>query len=363
MKQIMIAIVILLATLTNSFAGNSVWIQQDNQDSDGSIFIKQDGTGNTFGYSTSAPFKVNGENITIIIKQIGNNNKTDYSNHLTFYGEDMTLDYTATGDSNKLRIDSDDTDAKGHYLDHDITGDSNVVDYDTWGDDSTNFNVDLDITGDSNTFWVQNRGDNHFLYVLISGDSNTVEWYSTTDSVGFNTNSNKAIGPQTTSHGQFADSSGSEGASADIYIIGNSNVIHTSTYGTGNYQLHDIIGNSNLLDIHSSYTSADTDPYGDSMIISGDSNYLRTYISGDSNTIRLHMAGGNNTAKIYLYTDGSAINFAQTGGGNTGQVTITGDSIYDYTLNFSQNGSDSCTYSYNRNNQTADVTATVSNGC
>jgi len=363
MKKIVMAIVILLATTINCFAGNSVYIQQDNQDSDGSIFIKQDGSGNTFGYSTSYPFKVSGENITIVIKQIGDNNKTDYSNHLTFYGEDMTLDYTATGDGNKLRIDSDDTDATGHYLDHDITGDSNVVDYDTWGDDSTNFNVDLDITGDSNTFWVQNRGDNHFLYVLISGDSNTVEWYSTTDSVGFNTNSNKAIGPQTTSHGQFADSSGSEGASADIYIIGNSNVIHTSTYGTGNYQLHDIIGSSNLLDIHSSYTSADTDPYGDSMIISGDSNYLRTYISGDSNTIRLHMAGGNNTAKIYLYTDSSVINFAQTGGGNTGQVTISGDSIYDYTLNFSQNGSDNCTYSYNRNNQTADVTATVSNGC
>ena len=363
MKKIVMAIVILLATTINCFAGNSVYIQQDNQDSDGSIFIKQDGSGNTFGYSTSYPFKVSGENITIVIKQIGDNNKTDYSNHLTFYGEDMTLDYTATGDGNKLRIDSDDTDATGHYLDHDITGDSNVVDYDTWGDDSTNFNVDLDITGDSNTFWVQNRGDNHFLYVLISGDSNTVEWYSTTDSVGFNTNSNKAIGPQSTSHGQFADSSGSEGASADIYIIGNSNVIHTSTYGTGNYQLHDIIGSSNLLDIHSSYTGSDTDPYGDSMIISGDSNYLRTYISGDSNTIRLHMAGGNNTAKIYLYTDSSVINFAQTGGSNDGKVTISGDSIYDYTLNFSQDGSDTCDYSYNRNTQTADVTATVSNGC
>ncbi len=363
MKKIVMAIVILLATTINCWAGNSVWIQQDNQDSDGSIFIKQDGTGNTVGYSTTYPFKIDGENITIIIKQIGDSNVSDYSNHQHFYGEDMTFDYTATGNSNKLRIGIDDTDAKGHYYDHDITGNSNVVDYDVWADDSTNFNVDLDIVGDSNTFWIQNRGDNHFLYVLISGDSNTVEWYSTTDSEGFNTNSNKAIGPQTTSHGQFADSSGSEGASADIYIVGNSNVIHTSSYGTGNYQLHDIIGSSNLLDIHSSYTSADTDPYGDSMIISGDNNYLRTYISGDSNTIRLHMAGGNNTAKIYLYTDSSAINFAQTGGGNTGIVTISGDSIYDYTLNFSQNGSDSCTYSYNRNNQTADVTATVSNGC
>ena len=228
MRKIMMSIVILLATLTNSFAGNSVWIQQDNQDSDGSIFIKQDGTGNTVGYSTSYPFKVDGENITIIIKQIGNNNVTDYSNHVSFKGENMTLDYTATGDGNKLRIDSDDTDATGHYLDHDITGNLNVVDYDTWANDTANFNVDLDITGDSNTFWVRNKGDNHFLYVLMSGDSNDVQFYGTTDSVGFNTNSNKAIGPQTTSHGQFADSSGSEGASADIYIIGNSNTLHTS---------------------------------------------------------------------------------------------------------------------------------------
>ena len=50
------AIVILLATLTNSFAGNSVYIQQDNQTSAGSVYIKQDGSGNKFGISTSAPF-------------------------------------------------------------------------------------------------------------------------------------------------------------------------------------------------------------------------------------------------------------------------------------------------------------------
>ena len=75
------------------------------------------------------------------------------------------------------------------------------------------------------------------------------------------------------------------------------------------------------------------------------------------------MAGGSNTAKIYIYTDGSAINFAQLGGSNTGIVTISGDSIYDYTLNFSQDGSDTCTYSYNRNEQSGDLTQTVSNGC
>jgi len=364
MKKLIMTLVILLATTISCWAGNSVYIWQVNQDDDGSIFIKQDGTNNKFGYSTSYPFKVNGSNLTIIIKQIGNTNVTDNTGHLSFYGTNMTFDYTATGNSNKLRPDIDDTDASGHYYDIAITGNSNIVDFDTWtGDDMKLLNVDLDVYGDSNTFWVRSRGDGHFLYVRMSGDSNDVQFYSTADSEGFNTNANKAIGPQTESHSQFADASGSEGASIDVYIVGDSNRLHTSSYGTGNYQLHDIIGSSNILDIHSSYTSSDTDPYGDTMTILGDNNYLRTIINGDSNTLGLHMAGGNNTAKIYIYTDGSAINFSQTGGSNTGIVTITGDSIYDYTLNFAQNGSDNCTYSYNRDTQSADVTATVSNGC
>ena len=57
MKKIVMAIVILLATTINCWAGNSVWIQQDNQDSDGSIFIKQDGTGSrTVSYGSSWDF-------------------------------------------------------------------------------------------------------------------------------------------------------------------------------------------------------------------------------------------------------------------------------------------------------------------
>ena len=363
MRALLLSLILLLATTINCYASNTVYITQIGQTGQ-TIFIKQDGSSNKVGLSTDNPFKIDGNNLTVIIKQIGNSNTTDNTAHLSFKGKDMTFDYTATGNSNKLRPDIDDTNAEGHYYDIDITGDSNIVDFDTWGaDDMENLNVDLDVYGDSNTFWVRSRGDDHFLYVRIAGDSNDVQFYSTADSEGFNTNSNKAIGPQTASHSQFADSSGSEGASIDVYIVGDSNRLHTSSYGTGNYQLHDFIGNSNLLDIHSSYTGDDTDPYGDSAIISGDNNWLRTIINGDDNTIRLHMAGGNNIAKIFLYTDDSVINFAQTGGGNDGKVTITGDSIYDYTLNFSQNGSDTCDYSYNRNTQSADVTATVSNGC
>ena len=362
MRALLLSLILLLATTINCYASNKVFITQISQTGQ-DIYIKQDGANNTFGMSSGNPFVIDGNNLTIIIKQIGDSNVTDNSYHLSFKGTNMTLDYTATGDSNKLRFDIDDVDATGFYLDHDITGDSNIVDYDTWANDSTNFNVDLDIYGDSNTFWVRNKGDNHFLYVRMSGNSNDVQWYSTADSEGFNTNANKAIGPQTASHSQFADSSGSEGASIDVYIVGDSNRLHTASYGTGNYQLHDIIGSSNILDIHSSYTSADTDPYGDTMLILGDNNYLRTIVSGDSNTLGLYMAGGNNTAKIYIYTDDSAINFAQTGGSNTGIVTISGDSIYDYTLNFTQDGSDTCTYSYNRNEQSGNLTQNVSNGC
>ena len=363
MRALLLTLILLLATTINCYASNSVYIQQDNQTGQ-SIFIKQDGTSNKFGVSTSYPIVINGNNLTVIIKQIGNSNVTDWSNHNSFKGSNMTFDYTATGNSNTLRPDIDDTGASGHYYDIDITGNSNNVDFDAWdADDMENLNVDLDIYGDSNVFWVRSRGDDHFLYVRMSGNSNDVQFYSTADSEGFNTNANKAIGPQTASHSQFADASGSEGASIDVYIVGDSNRLHTSSYGTGNYQLHDIIGSSNILDIHSSYTGVDTDPYGDTMTILGDNNYLRTIINGDSNTLGLHMAGGNNTAKIYIYTDGSAINFAQLGGSNTGIVTISGDSIYDYTLNFSQDGSDTCTYSYNRNNQTGDLTQTVSNGC
>ena len=364
MKKLIMTLVILLATTINCWSANSVSIQQDNQTATGSIYIKQDGAGNKFGYSTSSPFKINGANITIIIKQIGDSNSTDWSNHQSFYGSNMTFDYTATGNSNTLRADIDDTGADGHYYDIDITGNSNNVDFDTWtADDVQDLNVDLDITGDSNVFWVRSRGDGHFLYVLMSGNSNDVQFYSTADSVGFNTNANKAIGPNVASHGQFADTSGSEGATADIYIVGNSNRVHTSSYGTGNYQVHDVIGDSNILDLHSSYSSADTDPYGDTMIILGDNNYLKTVTSGNSNTLGLHMAGGNNKAYIYIYTSDATLNVAQVGGGNYANITVNGSSQYDYTLNWTQDGSDTCTYSYNRNNQSSNVTDTQTNGC
>ena len=361
MKKIMMAIVILLATLTNSFAGNSVYIQQDNQTASGSIYIKQDGSGNKFG-SSSAPFIINGANLTIIIKQLGDNNVATDSNHDTFYGSNMTFDYIATGDSNVLRLDLDDTGADGHYYDIDITGNSNIVELDSnTSDDIQDTHIDLDIRGNSNDFWAYVRGDSHFLYVLMSGDSNDVEFYGATNSTGMvgSSKANVMIGPDVESHGIFADTSGDEGATIDIYIIGSSNTVHMASWGANNYQVHDVIGDSNILDVHPDAVGSHV-----RMIQYGDNNYMKTVTSGNNNVYRYYGSGGNNNAQVYIYTSNAVVELKQTGGSNTAHLTVNGDSIYDYTLLVDQDGSDSCTYSFNRSNQTADTTVQLNNsGC
>ena len=362
MKQIMIAIVILLATLSNTFAGNSVYIQQDNQTSAGSVYIKQDGTGNKFGISTSAPFVIDGANLTIIVRQLGDTNTTDDSGDMKFKGSNMTFDYTATGDSNKLRLDLEDTGADGHYYDIDVTGNSNIVDISgNASDDVQDSHIDLDIRGDSNDFWAYLRGDSHFLYVLMSGDSNDVEFYGNTNSTGMvgSSKANVMIGPNVESHGQFADTTGDEGATIDVYIIGSSNTVHMSSHGASNYQVHDVIGDSNILDLHPDASGSHV-----RMVQYCDNNYMKTVTSGNNNVIRYYGNGGSNRAEVYIYSSGAVVELIQLNGSNTANLTVNGDSIYDYTLLVDQDGSDTCTYSYNRNDQTADTTVQLTNsGC
>ena len=362
MKKIMIAIVILLATTINCWAGNSVYIQQDDQTAPGSIYIKQDGSGNKVGISTSSTFNVKGANLTLIIKQLGNNNVATDSNHKSFMGSNMTFDYSATGNSNVLRLDLDDVGADGHYYDIDITGASNIVEIDSnTSDDIQDTHIDLDIRGDSNDFWAYVRGDSHFLYVLMSGDSNDVEFYGATNSTGMvgSSKANVMIGPDVESHGIFADSTGDEGATIDVYIIGSSNTVHMASWGASNYQVHDIIGDSNVLDVHPDAVGSHV-----RMIQYGDNNYMKTVTSGDDNTFRYYGSGGNNKAYVYIYTSDATVELKQTGGSNTATLTVNGSSIYDFTLLVDQDGSDTCTYTYDRNNQTADTTVQLNNsGC
>ena len=90
---------------------------------------------------------------------------------------------------------------------------------------------------------------------------------------------------------------------------------------------------------------------------------LTVWSNNIGNNYSIEISGNDNTAIVDQDEDDNVSEIKQTGNSNDGNLSVTGDSIYDYTLNFAQNGSDSCTYSYNRNNQTADLTQTVSNGC
>ncbi len=361
-RLIMMILVTLVTITTNCWAGNSVYIQQDNQDKNGSVFIKQDGASNSFGISTSSPFVIDGPNLTIIVKQLGNSNATDDSGDMKFKGSNMTFDYIATGDSNKLRIDLADTDADGHFYDIDVIGSSNIVDISgRASDDVQDTHIDLDIRGDSNDFWAYLRGDSHFLYVLMSGDSNDVEFYGNTNSTGMvgSSKANVMIGPNVESHGQFADTTGDEGATIDVYIIGSSNTVHMSSHGASNYQVHDVIGDSNILDLHPDASGSHV-----RMVQYGDNNYMKTVTSGNNNVIRYYGNGGSNRAEVYIYSSGAVVELIQLNGSNTANLTVNGDSIYDYTLLVDQDGSDTCTYSYNRNDQTADTTVQLTNsGC
>ena len=362
MKKIVMVMVILLATTINCWAGNSVYIQQDNQTATGSIYIKQDGASNSFGISTSAPFRIDGPNLTLIVKQVGNSNVATDSNHKSFMGSNMTFDYTATGNSNVLRLDLDDTGADGHYYDIDITGSSNIVELDSnTSDDIQDTHIDLDIRGDSNDFWAFIRGDSHFLYVLMSGNSNDVEFYGATNSTGMvgASKANVMIGPNVEGHGIFADSTGDEGATIDVYIVGSSNTVHMASWGASNYQVHDVIGDSNVLDVHPDAVGSHV-----RMIQYGDNNYMKTVTNGNNNTFRYYGNGGNNNAQVYIYTSGAVVELKQLNGSNTANLTVNGDSIYDYTLLVDQDGSDTCTYTFNRNDQTADTTVQLTNsGC
>jgi hypothetical protein len=358
MKMIM-KLLILLLVLTNTSwaAGNSVFLQQQNQ-TNSSTFIKQEGANNKVGISVDDPFIVDGNNITIIINQLGNSNTfiKPYNNSGgEFYGTNMTLDYLVTGDSNTIKIDQDDVDSTGHWYDLDITGDSNVLEFENANNDVLNLNVDLDVRGDSNDIYFEVLENNHFLYVLITGDSNIVKFKAHDGAVGQNSTANATVGPNTTSHGQLA---ADDLATIDYYIIGNSNQVELEVAGNSNYSVHDVIGNSNILDLHADAPSGYT-----MMAQIGANNWLRTITNGDSNDINILQNGNDNRLYVSVATSGSTINAKQTGNSNNGNLYISGDSIYDYTLNFAQNGSDSCTYSFNRNNQSADVTATVSNGC
>ena len=208
MRALLLSLILILATAINCYASNSVYIKQTDQ-TGSSIFIKQDGSSNVVGVSSSVPLLIQGNNVDIIIKQIGNSNDAgaDFDgNQPGFFGTNMTFDYQVTGNSNDLELDQSDINSTGHWYDIDITGSSNKLIFRSDASkDVDNTNVDLDVRGSSNYMKFYVMEDNHFLYVLVDGDSNIVKFKALDGATGFNTNANKAIGPNIESHGYLAD--------------------------------------------------------------------------------------------------------------------------------------------------------------
>ena len=225
MRALLLSLILILATAINCYASNSVYIKQTDQ-TGSSVFIKQDGSSNVVGINTTNPILIQGNNVDVIIKQIGNSNDVgaDFDgNQPGFMGTNMTFDYQVTGNSNDLELDQSDINSTGHWYDIDITGSSNKLIFRSDASkDVDNTNVDLDVRGSSNYMKFYVMEDNHFLYVLVDGDSNTVKFKALDGATGFNTNANKAIGPNVESHGILADSSPNSVLSIPLSFFHNS---------------------------------------------------------------------------------------------------------------------------------------------
>ena len=371
MKIIMKIVLILFLTIftvktANADSnGNNVFILLEDTSGAGAgetVYIRQEGTDNWIGNWTDHQFEITGTGNTVNIVQIGYTN--DFEDYSSFDCTNCTLDVNVKGSDNAIAMDMDDTDDSGWWIDIDIRGNDNLVLVSDAPDGTNvaNQNYDIDIDGTDNQieFKVENgSGGNHYLYAYIYGDSNYVDYLMNDGSLGKNTTANAAIGPfNSPSHSQVANKNL---ASIDFYIIGSSNSIKTETMGETNYMLIELFNGSsnNRIDYTPSAYSA-----GYNRVMQfGDNNEMLLRLNGNSNRIGIYQQGNNNYLSLNYTTSSATLYTSQTGGSNTANVSVTGDSIYDYTLNFTQNGSDTCTYSFNRNTQSADVTATIANNC
>ena len=345
--------------------GNHVYLLVDDTSGAGdgeTIYIKQDGTDNWVGNSANDRFEVTGTGNTVNIRQVGYTN--DFENYSTFDCTNCTLDVNIKGSDNAINLDMDDTGDTGWWIDIDVRGGDNLVFIQDAPDGTNvpNMNFDIDIDGTDNEMWFKTENGslgNHHLYVYVYGDSNYISYLMNDDSKGMNTTANAAVGHyNSNNHGAVADPNL---ASIDFYIIGSSNAIQTETQGESNYLLVEFFNgaSNNRLD----YTPQAYSQGFNKLMQWGDNNVGKVRVNGNSNRIGFYQQGNNNNMTLTVTTSSALIYASQEGGANTANINVYGDSIYDYTLNFTQDGSDTCSYSFDRNTQSGNVTATIANGC
>ena len=187
------------------------------------------------------------------------------------------------------------------------------------------------------------------------GDSNDIEYNMVNGGTGKNTTANAAVGHYNSPEpGMVGDP---DLVSIDFWVIGSSDTVHGATHGDNNYMLVEVMGSgqSNILDVHPNATGYVR------MVQLGDNEKAYLRVNGSNNTFGLYQAGGNNSLHLYQTTSNSTIYAWQENGSNTGTINVSGDSIYDYTLNFNQTNSGNCSYSFNRNTQSSDTTVNLTN--
>jgi len=268
-------------------ADNSIYVDQSG--SGATVAITQDGFGNVVrgvqpiqgGDDNTVAAKIYGDNASVTINQVGNQNKLDFSMQGSTMGgyQAPTVNYSVTGNSATAIIDLN-SDGQNSFTSSSVnvtqvgnsagvnikmTGGRDHVSINTAGGDSNQVNVKLD-GGDSNAAVELIGGGNNTASLIMSG-SNSVGIKSDGASNTYTVNQN---GINSLSIGGYV---------AGDSMVGNGNTVTVGQTGNNTMALG-MTGNTNTVSVTQNNTTSD-------------SNILNLRINGNSNTTTINQSNHN----------------------------------------------------------------------
>ena len=312
-NKIVPCLVAIFISTTAFAADDLIYIDQVGSSSD--ITVTQTGVGNTVGGTSGAAgtgnrASITGTDQTVTITQTGD------SNVLKLKTQDVTTTtgsttYIAVGDSNTSIIDTVSTGA-GNTISQTIYGDSNTTNLNIRGNsgantvstivgtnsvDSNSNTVNQTIYGTLNTQTLSITGGNSNTVTVMQGKGSSL----TNDvAVPGNSTSNGTgtlLGLNSTTYGS---GSMSDKATSTVTIVGGSNDVRIGQVGgdaTGNSATVGIIGSSNGVSVAQSGLGHSTS----SLTVTGGSNTLNLQqysTSGNNNTTTMSITGSNNLYNV-----------------------------------------------------------------
>ena len=231
MKHLILALILLIPT--GSFAHNMVYLDADSITSS-TVLIRaievhnEMGVGSYFdlgsGSNLDIDIDLQGESSGCCNRIVGGFNSNSYSSLK------IKMDGSATG--NRVELDYDYTGLSTyHHLDIDIDGGNNSVYFDDGDADHSNTSLAIDIEGNQNTIYPTMGGTQQTAKIFIDGDSNMVySWLFGT-------------GDYTTSVTSLA-SLNADQYNSYIYLTGNSNYVRSKVKNTSKTRII-VTGDSN----------------------------------------------------------------------------------------------------------------------